>query len=131
MLLQIEVEAAPMLLPLPDLSAPLRAAMEFGRKATPDRLARANATIDAARSTIREWMGDGLLLLPATPGPAFPFDGPIPLDQADYMTLSSLAGLPAVSVPVTVAPGELPIGIQLVGRKGEDALLLAAAARLG
>ncbi len=131
MLLQIEVEAAPMLLPLPDLSAPLRAAMEFGRKATPDRLARAKATMDAARSTIREWMGDGLLLLPTTRGAAFPFDSPAPVDQADYMTISSLLGLPAISVPAKVAPRELPVGVQLVGREGEDALLLAAAARLG
>jgi aspartyl-tRNA(Asn)/glutamyl-tRNA(Gln) amidotransferase subunit A len=131
MLLQIELEAAPMLLPLPDLSAPLRAAMEFGKKATPERLAKAKAAMDAARSTIREWVGDGLLLLPATPGPAFPFAAPVPVDQADYMTIASLLGLPAISVPAKVAPGELPIGIQLVGRKGEDALLLAAAARLG
>ena len=83
-----------------------------------------------ARKTIGEWMGDGLLLLASTPGPAFPFDAPVPVDQADYMTLSSLLGLPAISVPAKVAPGELPIGIQLVGRKGEDARLLAAAGLL-
>ena len=131
MLLQIEVEAAPMLLPLPDLSAPLRAAMQFGQNATPDRLARAQATMDAARNTTRQWMGDdALLLLPATPGPAFPFDAPAPVDQADYMTLSSFLGLPAISVPAPVAAGELPIGVQLVANHGEDAPLLAIAALL-
>ena len=128
MLLQIEVEAAPMLLPLPDLSPGLRAAMEFGKNATPERLARAKTTMDAARKTIREWMGDGLLLLPATPAPAFPFDRPAPADQADYMTLSSLLGLPAISVPAPAARGELPIGIQLVAPAGNDSPLLAAAA---
>jgi aspartyl-tRNA(Asn)/glutamyl-tRNA(Gln) amidotransferase subunit A len=131
MLLQIEAEAAPILLPLPDLSPGLRAALEFGKNASAERLARAKARMDAARNTVREWMGDGLLLLPATPGPAFPFDGPVPADQADCMTLSSLLGLPAISVPAKVAPGNLPIGIQLVGRKGEDSRLLAAAALLG
>jgi aspartyl-tRNA(Asn)/glutamyl-tRNA(Gln) amidotransferase subunit A len=131
MLLQIEVEAAALLLPLPGLSEPLRAAMNFGKNATPERLARAKATMDAARRTTREWLADAWLLLPATPGPAFPFDTPAPIDQADYMTISSLLGLPAISVPAKVAPGEMPVGIQLVGRKGEDALLLAAAARLG
>ena len=131
MLLQIEVEAAPMLLPLPGLSPGLRAAMEFGKQATPERLARAKATMDAARKTIREWMDGALLLLPSTPGPAFPFDHPAPAEQADYMTISSLLGLPAISVPAPVAAGELPIGVQLVAPPGEDARLLAAAAKLG
>jgi aspartyl-tRNA(Asn)/glutamyl-tRNA(Gln) amidotransferase subunit A len=75
-------------------------------------------------------MGDGLLLLPSTPSPAFPFDAPVPADQADYMTLSSLLGLPAVSVPAPVSAGELPIGVQLIGLPGKDASLLATAAVL-
>ena len=86
--------------------------------------------MDAARTTIREWLSDGWLLLPATPGAAFPFDAPIPIDQADYMTVSSLLGLPAISVPVPVAAGQLPIGVQLVAALGKDASLLAAAAVL-
>ena len=130
MLLQIEVEAAPMLLPLPDLSAPLRAAMAFGKNATPERLARARATMDGARRAIAGWMGDALLLMPSTPGPAFPFDAAVPADQADYMTISSLLGLPAISVPAPVAAGDLPIGVQLVAPRGQDAPLLAAAALL-
>lgn len=81
----------------------------------------------AARDTIRSWMGDGLLLLPTTPGPAFAFDTPAPADQADYATLSSLLGLPAISIPAPVAPGELPIGVQLVGPSGKDATLLSSA----
>jgi aspartyl-tRNA(Asn)/glutamyl-tRNA(Gln) amidotransferase subunit A len=129
MLLQIEVEAAPLLLPLPDLSAPLRSAMQFGKNASPERLARARATINAARSSIAKWI-DGLLLLPATPGPAFPFDAPVPVDQADYMTIASLLGLPAISVPARVPAGELPIGVQLLAPLGKDASLLATAALL-
>jgi aspartyl-tRNA(Asn)/glutamyl-tRNA(Gln) amidotransferase subunit A len=131
MLLQIEVEGAPLLLPLPDLSTPLRAAMQFGQNATPERLARAKATMDAARSTFRKWLGDGLLLLPATAGPAFPFDAPVPVDQADYMTIASLLGLPAISVPAPVAAGELPVGVQLIAPLGKDSSLLATAALLG
>jgi aspartyl-tRNA(Asn)/glutamyl-tRNA(Gln) amidotransferase subunit A len=130
MLLQIEIEAAPMLLPLPGLSPALRAAMEFGRDASSDRRKKAETVMDAARKTITRWMDGGLLLLPSTPGPAFPFDGPVPADQADYATLSSLLGLPAISVPARVAPGDLPIGVQLVAPAGSDASLLAAAAVL-
>ena len=132
MLLQIEVEAAPALLALPSLSPPLRAALEFGKNATPEQLARARRTMAAARQQIEEWMKQyDLLLLPSTPQPAFAFDAPVPANQADYATISSLLGLPAISVPARVAPGELPIGVQLIARRGEDARLLKAAALLG
>jgi aspartyl-tRNA(Asn)/glutamyl-tRNA(Gln) amidotransferase subunit A len=129
MLLQIEIEAAP-LLELESLSEPLRAALEFGRNATFDRRKKAELVMGAAHDTIRSWMGGGLLLLPATPGPAFPFGAPVPADQADYATLSSLTGFPAISLPAPVAAGELPIGFQLVAPLGKDATLLATAALL-
>ncbi len=41
----------------------------------------------------------------------------------------SFAGLPALTVPV-FGDGPLPAGVQLVGRPGADALLIAVAARL-
>ena len=131
MLLLIEAEAAPALLPLPSLSESLRAALEFGRDATAERLARTRSTTAAARKIFQKWMKNDLLLLPSTPQPAFRFDGPVPPDQADYATLSSLLGLPAISVPAPVAAGELPLGVQLVAGAREDARLLKAAAVLG
>jgi len=131
MLLQIEREAAPSLLPLSGLSPSLRAALEFGKNAAPERIARANALMSSSKTQVMEWMrGGSLLLLPSTPGPAFSFDAPVPADQADYATLSSLLGLPAISVPAPPAPGALPIGVQLVAPAGEDANLLATAALL-
>lgn len=36
----------------------------------------------------------------------------------------SLAGVPVLTVPV-IAPGALPVGVQLIGRAGSDAMLLA------
>lgn len=129
MLLQIEIEAAP-LLALESLSSPLRAALEFGKNATFERRKNAEIIMGTAHETIRSWIGDGLLLLPSTPGPAFPFDSPVPADQADYATLSSLTGFPAISVPAPVAPGELPIGVQFIAPAGKDAPLLATAALL-
>jgi aspartyl-tRNA(Asn)/glutamyl-tRNA(Gln) amidotransferase subunit A len=127
MLLQIEIEAAPALLPLPGLSHPLHAALEFGRNAAPDHRRKAETIMSSARETIRSWMGNSLLLLPSTPGPAFAFETSAPADQADYATLSSLLGLPAISVPAAIASGELPIGVQLVAPLGADASLLAVA----
>lgn len=133
MLLQIEIEAAEAITAPQDcLSPTLRAALDFGRNATHEKRSRAEAVMDAARKQVEVWLRRyDVLQVPATPQRAFSFDGPVPPDQADYATISSLLGLPAISVPVKVESGELPIGVQLVGRKGEDALLLAAAARLG
>ena len=130
MLLQIEIEASH-LLALESLSVPLRAALEFGRNAPPEKRARANAILETARARIQEWFKRcDLLLLPSTPQPAFPFDGPVPANQADYATLSSLLGLPAISVPLPVPHGELPLGVQLVAPRGKDADLLRSAALL-
>ena len=40
--------------------------------------------------------------------------------------LASVAGLPALSLPIPSA--DLPVGLQLIGRRGADALVLGAAA---
>ena len=42
----------------------------------------------------------------------------------------NLTGQPSVSVPVGSSEDGLPIGMQLVGRHGEEAMLLALAAQL-
>jgi len=46
------------------------------------------------------------------------------------LTPVNLLGLPAVVLPFQVTPGDLPVGIQLVGRPYEEELLLELAARL-
>ena len=48
--------------------------------------------------------------------------------RVPYTQAWNLAGLPAVVAPVLV--GGRPVGVQLVGRPGSEATLLAAAARL-
>jgi Asp-tRNA(Asn)/Glu-tRNA(Gln) amidotransferase A subunit family amidase len=40
----------------------------------------------------------------------------------------TLLGLPTVSVPGLVGPAGMPLGVQLIGRAGEEAALLRAAA---
>jgi Asp-tRNA(Asn)/Glu-tRNA(Gln) amidotransferase A subunit family amidase len=41
--------------------------------------------------------------------------------------LWTLAGVPAVTLPLLEGANGLPIGVQLVGRRGEDARLLRTA----
>ena len=50
--------------------------------------------------------------------------------DAAYMFAFNLSGLPAMSLPVTVAGGNAPIGVQVVGRHGDEALLLRLARQL-
>jgi aspartyl-tRNA(Asn)/glutamyl-tRNA(Gln) amidotransferase subunit A len=90
----------------PELSAQLRAALEFGRTASPERIARARERIDEAKRRLDELLERyDVLVLPTTPQTAFPFDGPVPPTQADFTVPASVAGLAAISVPAANATG--------------------------
>ena len=64
------------------------------------------------------------ILTPAAPGQA-----PVGMATGSpvFCTPWSLAGTPAVSLPILTGAGGLPIGVQMVGGVGEDARLLATA----
>jgi aspartyl-tRNA(Asn)/glutamyl-tRNA(Gln) amidotransferase subunit A len=73
-----------------------------------------------------------LVALPTTPTTAFTLgerlDDPLQMYLSDVFTAAAnLAGLPAISVPVGVSPGRLPIGLQLTGRAFDEETLLRAA----
>ena len=132
-LLMVEIEAARIHAALLDdagskISAQLRTALRFGRDATPDRVEKARARIAEAGRWLDEMFRDcDVLVLPTTPGPAFPFGQPAPESQADFTVLASVAGLAAISVPGKTVDG-LPNGVQAMGR--DDALVLGVAADL-
>jgi len=76
-----------------------------------------------------------LIAGPTSPTPAFPLGertaDPLAMYLSDLLTVpASLAGLPAVSVPaghVIEGEVELPVGLQLIGPRGADTRVLAAA----
>lgn len=73
-----------------------------------------------------------VLIGPTVPTPAFKLgentSDPIKMYLADIMTVpASLAGIPAISVPAGVSSSGLPIGVQLMGPRRNDAQLLALA----
>lgn len=73
-----------------------------------------------------------VLLGPVAPTPAFALGentaDPIKMYLADIMTVpASLAGLPAISVPAGTTREGLPVGVQLIGQRQSDAMLLALA----
>lgn len=112
----------------PALSPALRALLRYGRDASPDRVAQARRTLQAASAGVETALAEcDLLLLPTTAGPAFTWaDGP-PADLADLTVLANAGGHPAISVPI---PGLALAGLQLIGPHGSEGRLLAAARML-
>ena len=78
-------------------------------------------------------LGDcDLLLGPTTPSTAFPLgdrlDDPVAMYQNDLFTAPvNLAGLPGLSAPVGFDADGHPIGMQLIGRYGDESTLLQLA----
>jgi amidase len=80
-----------------------------------------------------------LLVLPTVAVPPFPVEQPYPTEingrsldhyfQWFYLTYGiTLTGLPAISVPCGFTRSGLPVGLQIVGRRRQDAAVLRAAA---
>jgi len=112
-------------------SCEFRRMLEYGRDAARERLIKAERVIESVGSEIRRALRDvDVIVSPTTPQPAFPFDDPAPVSQADFTAIASFAGCPAVSIPCGLTRTDLPIGLQLVGPPmGERALLAAARVR--
>jgi aspartyl-tRNA(Asn)/glutamyl-tRNA(Gln) amidotransferase subunit A len=80
-----------------------------------------------------------LLLTPMASIPAFAAEGPMPTEVAGQEVhggmsvvlgfLASLVNLPALSVPAGLTQAGLPVGLQIVGPRHREDLVLAAAAR--
>ncbi len=109
------------------ISAELMDRLEFGLAQDEAAVAGAYAVFRRTREAFPQAMeGLDVLLTPSAPGEApegLAWTG----DPAFNLIWTSL-GVPCVTVPAGPGPGGLPLGIQLVGRVGEDQAVLAAAA---
>ncbi len=94
-------------------------------------LVAAELLLDQAQVQVQQWLAQcDVLALPTTPQQAFAFGSPVPASQADLTANANIAGCPALSLPLPVAADELPIGMQLVGRIGDDLRLVVLAEAL-
>ena len=108
------------------LSASLRGQIERGRQVTAVDYRKALARVPVLLESLDSLFdGCDALLTPATLGTA-----PAGLESTGdplMCTLWTYLGMPALSLPLLQGANGLPLGVQLVGRRGDDARLLRTA----
>lgn len=115
-----------------DLGPDVRGRFERAARTTAEEADLARAVVASARARVREVVGDRVLVLPAAPtaAPRLGADlAPVREATLALTCVAGVAGLPAVTLPLTAADG-LPCGVSLVGPAGSDRALLALATRL-
>lgn len=112
------------------------------RSLSPDDIARSVISLGAAEGAANRFIADyDVLLSPTVPFPAFPLGLYGPESDADalitftehvagYTIVASLAGWPAMSVPLHWSANGLPIGCHFAAATGRDALLFSLALQL-
>jgi Asp-tRNA(Asn)/Glu-tRNA(Gln) amidotransferase A subunit family amidase len=104
-----------------------RSVLEPGRALPLSAYVEAVETTEAYRRHLDDLFGDfDLLLAPSAAGEAPKGLGST--GSARFNGLWTLAGTPCLTLPAGTGPQGLPLGIQLVGRRGRDRALFAAAA---
>ena len=114
--------------------------IEQGLTLSPEEIGRAEVLRSTLWQRVRAFMETReLLLLPTVAVPPFPVEQPYPthingkpLDnytQWFFLTYGiTLTGLPVISVPCGFTKSGLPVGLQIVGRRRQEAMVLRAAA---
>jgi amidase len=118
----------------------LRAWTDTYARSALDYLAGRQIQNRVSRAMARAFEPIDLLLLPvtATPPPligafaggGYEYWADAAYGYAPFTEIFNMTGQPAISLPVALSEGGLPIGVQLAARFGEEALLLGVAARL-
>jgi amidase len=113
--------------------------IEQGLALTPRDIARAQVLRTQLWQRVRAFMETrDLLLLPTVAVPPFPVEQPYPTEingkpldnytQWFFLTYGiTVTGLPVISVPCGFTKSGLPVGLQIVGRRRQEAMVLRAA----
>jgi Asp-tRNA(Asn)/Glu-tRNA(Gln) amidotransferase A subunit family amidase len=108
------------------LSRALRDIIERGRRHAAVDYARALAGAPVLNGSLDAVFDEyDAIVTPATPGEAPRGLGST--GNAIFCTLWTYLGTPAVTLPLLTSPAGMPLGVQLVGRRGGDARLLRTA----
>jgi aspartyl-tRNA(Asn)/glutamyl-tRNA(Gln) amidotransferase subunit A len=121
-----------------DFNGITRAMLRNSEASTAPRIARSLARRDRLQADLAAVFADvDVLLTPTTAVPAFAAEGPIPTSingqevepgmTVPFTMLANLCWNPAVSVPAGLTAGGLPIGLQVIGRRHADEVVLRLA----
>ena len=109
-----------------DLSVVLREMIERGQRVSDSDYDKAIARKDDYDALLQEILDEyDAILTPATPGPA-----PAGLEATGSPVMNTIwtfCGTPALNVPLLQNPEGLPIGVQVVGARDDDARLFRTA----
>jgi amidase len=106
------------------LSPVLRERMEWGLARTDEELDAALATFETLQGGFPAVMGDlDILLTPSAPGEAP--EGLGSTGEPVFNAIWTALHVPCITVPAGTGPHGLPLGIQIIGRRGEDRRTLA------
>lgn len=123
----------------PDCENDLTMEIAFAMRAAPAYRAWHGAKVEEFRVEMNEAMADlfaktDIVLCATSPMEPFKAEGPMPYSvgevavspyNAGALTIpANLSGYPAISIPAGVNSNGLPIGLQAIARRHEDALLL-------
>ena len=109
-------------------SESLKAMFDYGRNTTREKIEDAVGTITEVKAeTSHIFDGVDVLISPTAPQTAFPFEGPIPDNQAELTALANICGYPAITIPSGLDPSGLPLAVQLIAPAYQEAMLFGAA----
>jgi aspartyl-tRNA(Asn)/glutamyl-tRNA(Gln) amidotransferase subunit A len=114
-----------------DYSPRLRDLLEYGSSLTAKRLLDLEARVVEMQFAWEARVADlYACVTPTAPVTAFEHDGQAPDTLADLTVIGTAAAVPAASVPCPVPTGALPVGLQVLTPRGQDARALALAGLL-
>ncbi|MGA9343154.1 MAG: amidase [Rhodanobacteraceae bacterium] len=106
----------------------LHAMLDYARKKSTLDYVRADRLLDAARLTARRLFASvDVLVCPTVPHGPYAHSEPERANDADLTSFASIAGCPAISLPMGMLPDGFPVGLQLIGAPGSDLRLLELA----
>ena len=112
------------------ISAGFAALLDFGTGSTAEQRATGDAAMATAAAALHGALEAAeVIVTPTCPEVAFEH-GKLPHTQANFTAPANLAGLPALALPAGFSDAGLPVSVQLIGRPGSDASLIALARRL-
>jgi len=108
------------------LSDKLKQLLDQAKQCDAARYDAAQALVASCRSQLDQvFAGVDALLAPSAPGEA-----PIGLEATGdpvFCRMWTVLHVPAINLPCALGPHGLPVGVQIIGRRGEDARALAVA----